>query len=241
MIDNLARFGFLTRSEDGAHVTLDDRIGGLLTFRSIDPLYGSFLVKELAAADVNEKTLAIESVLQVPPAIQRPVRPPDDLEPGPLQTHVLVPRLIQMGILGSDLPSEDRTESDGDRDYWAEDQEDDPPRTLADMLKALFDAKLETPEDVFVQPKRILGRILDAGGDFYKFTKAHNLAKNEGLMLRHLLRLVILAGEFHTHSDGDPDYETIGEQATRVCQQVDPRYTDRFLAAEAQAKELLPL
>jgi len=238
MVDNLAVFGFLTRSEDGEHLTLDERIHDLVTFRSIDPLYGAFLSQELAKADVAEKILAIESVLPFPPAIQRPVRPSEDLEPGPLQSQVIEPRLIQMGILGSGVESAEEKEADGERDYWAEEQEDDQPRTLADMLKALFDAKLETPEDVFVQPKRVLGGILDAGGDFFKFTKAHNLAKNEGLILRHLLRLVILADEFSTRSGGDPDYATIGEQATEVCQQVDPRYTDRFLAAEAEAKEV---
>jgi hypothetical protein len=237
MVDNLARFGFLTRSEDGERVMLNERIHELVTFRSIDPLYGSFLSTELAKADVAEKVLAIESVLPIPPAIQRPVRPAEDLEPGPLQRQVLEPRLIQLGIIGSNVPTDQPDEAEGERDYWAEEQADDQPRTLADMLKAVFDAKLETPEDIFVQPKRILGGILDAGGDFFKFTKARNLSKNEGLILRHLLRLVILTGEFSERSGGDPDYATIGEQATEVCQSVDPRYTDRFLAAEAEAKE----
>jgi hypothetical protein len=78
-------------------------------------------------------------------------------------------------------------------------------------------------------------------GEFYKYARARNLVKNEGLILRHLLRLVILAGEFLTRSDGDPDYERIGELATQICQQVDPRYTDRFLEAEEQAKQLARL
>jgi hypothetical protein len=63
----------------------------------------------------------------------------------------------------------------------------------------------------------------------------------EGLILRHLLRLVILAGEFYQKSAQDPDYQRIGELATRVCQQVDPRYTDRFLAAEEEARKLTPI
>ena len=28
---------------------------------------------------------------------------------------------------------------------------------------------------------------------------------------------------------GDPDYEPIGEKATRCCMAVDPRYTDKYL------------
>ncbi len=59
--------------------------------------------------------------------------------------------------------------------------------------------------------------------------------------MRHLLRLVILAGEFAALSGGDPDYAEIGEQATEICQTVDPRYTDRFLTSDAEAKKLAQL
>jgi hypothetical protein len=111
--------------------------------------------------------------------------------------------------------------------------------TFPEMLKALFDAKLSTPELIWVQPKWVAGGVSEHAGDFYKFIRARDLAKNEGLILRHLLRLVILTGEFRERSDGDPDYEQIGEQATRVCQQVDPRYTDRFLQAEAESRKLV--
>ena len=76
-------------------------------------------------------------------------------------------------------------------------------------------------------------------GDFYKFVRARDLIKNEGLVLRHLLRLVILAGEFHAQSGGDPDYELIRDAAMRVCQQVDANYTDRFLASQDEAAKLL--
>ena len=55
-----------------------------------------------------------------------------------------------------------------------------------------------------------------------------------------MLRLVILAGEFLDRSDGDCEYEQISELATKACQRVDPRYTDRFLA-EADAKKAIPL
>jgi len=125
-------------------------------------------------------------------------------------------------------------------DYMA----DDRPRlamTVPEMLKALFDAKLVSPEDVWMQPKWVAGGVFEAECDFYKFIRARDLAKNEGLVLRHLLRLTILAGEFRSRSGGDTDYERIGELATRACKQVDPRYTDRFLAAEAEARTLAPV
>ena len=125
-------------------------------------------------------------------------------------------------------------------DLW-EDDEPDEPSDLPEMLKALFDATLASPEDIEVQAKWVAGGIFELDCDFYKYVKSRNLTKNEGLMLRHLLRLVILAGEFMTRSGGDPDYERIGELATRACQAVDPTYTDRFLAAEEEAKKLAAL
>ncbi len=238
MLANLERFGFLSRAEDGDHVTLHDTIHDLLTYRSVDPLYGEFLRGQLVHADADEKLQALESVLSVPPAIVRSLRLPDK-PPGPLQTNVLQPLLVQMGIAitnsegGVALP---REEDEGE-DYW-EEQAEPRPLTLPDMLKALFDAKLASPENVSVQPKWAAGGLLEFGGDFYKFIRAHDLAKSEGLILRHLLRLVILAGEFRVRSEGDPDYEQISENTTRVCRSVDPRYTDRFLEAEAEARKL---
>jgi hypothetical protein len=71
--------------------------------------------------------------------------------------------------------------------------------------------------------------------------RARDLTKNEGLVLRHLLRLTILAEEFATQSGGDPEYGRLGELVTQVCRGVDERYTDRFLASEAEARKLATL
>ena len=57
--------------------------------------------------------------------------------------------------------------------------------------------------------------------------------------MRRRKRLAILAGEFFTMTE-DPEYEQIGELVTRICQRVDPNYTDRFLK-EAAAKHQVPL
>jgi len=242
MIDNLASFGYLTRDQDGDHVVLDERIHDLLTFRSVDPLYGAFLTKQLVQGNFEEKVQAIESVLPLPPAIRRQVRLPD-LQPGPLQIHVLEPQLIQMGLITARVETlETEPHRYGERmdDFW-DDDEPHEPSNLPEMLKALFDAKLSSPEDVQVEAKWVAGGIFEMDCDLFKYVRARNLVKNEGLVLRHLLRLVILAGEFSTRSDGDPDYERIGELTTRVCLEVDPRYTDRFLAAEEEAKKLTHL
>ena len=46
-----------------------------------------------------------------------------------------------------------------------------------------------------------------------------------------------MAGEFFTKT-ADPKYQEIAEKATITCQQVDPRYTDKFLAQAEEAKKL---
>jgi hypothetical protein len=104
------------------------------------------------------------------------------------------------------------------------------------MLMLLFQNKLAVPDRFFMQPKWVAGAAIAAGGEFFKFVGAHNLVKQEGIVLRHLLRLVILAGEFFARTS-DPAYQEIAQQATRMCERVDARYTDRFLA-EARAAML---
>ena len=236
MIGNLAALGYLTRAEDGMHVSLNPGIFRLLNFRSVDPLYGMFLVEQLVRSNLDEKVLALDSVLEVPPTIHRRVRIPD-LPIGPLQQEVLQPLMIQMGVVLARPPGlEDEEEVD---DYWTEEDEEHPP-TFPEMLKIAFEAKLANPEPVFVQPKWVGGGAFDAKCDFYAFVKSRDLIKQEGLILRHLLRLVILSGEFFALS-ADPDYQRIGELATRTCQRVDPQYTDRFLAEAETIRAASPL
>jgi superfamily II DNA/RNA helicase len=239
MLDNLAGLGYLTRAEDGDHVTLDDSIHKLLNFRSIDPLYGAFLGEQLNYANADEKMLALESVLQVPPVIERRVRIPE-LPKGPLQSEVLEPLMIQMGIAlapPEGLEADEYDERRRRRDRGYEDEEDERPPTFPEMLKIAFEARLSAPEPIFVQPKWIGGGAFQMDCEFYKFARSCNLIKQEGLILRHLLRLVILAGEFFVLTE-DPDYQQIGELATRCCRRVDPRYTDRFLAEAADIGKL---
>ncbi|MCA9244813.1 MAG: hypothetical protein KDA32_12705, partial [Phycisphaerales bacterium] len=227
MIDNLAALDYLTRAGDGDHVTLHDTIEGLLVFRSIDPLYGAFLASELAYSNFEEKLQALESVLESPPRIARLAGVPHTVEPGPLETERLKPLLTQMGLLGSGAPAHGEDEEEEAEDWWAE-EEERPPR-FPEMLKLLFDSKLAAPEEIFVQPKWIAGGVIERDCDFFGFVKAADLVKQEGLILRHLLRLVIMAGEFDERT-GDPEYRRISEMSTRACQAVDPAYTDKFLA-----------
>lgn len=251
MIDNLVALGYLKREEaiepvEGEEeaegdVSLCESIHDLTNFRSIDPLFGVFLVRRLARASFEEKLLTLESTLSFPPAIDRKVAPPD-MEPGPLQTGDIEPRLIQMGlVLSREGGGVKAVQEEVLEDYWEQDDREPKALLLPEQLKMLFEAKLATPELVAVSPKWVVGGILDHDEDFYKFVRAKDLLKNEGLVLRHLLRLTILAGEFLVLAQGDPDYERIGEVATRICQSIDQRYTDRFLASQEENKKLSKL
>ncbi|MCK6485214.1 MAG: DEAD/DEAH box helicase [Phycisphaerae bacterium] len=233
MLGNLASLGYLTRSEDGEHVALDERIYTLPAFRSVDPLYGAFLAEQLARADFNEKILALESVLQAPPSIERHVRIPE-LPPGPLQTHVLAPLMVQMGVVAAAGSTGDADDEWADEDdVYGDGEGDARPPSFPEMLRIVFESKLANPEPVFVQPKWIAGGAFDFDGDFFAFVKSCNLIKQEGLILRHLLRLVILAGEFFSRTE-DPDYQLISQRAAAACRRVEPQYTERFLAEAAE-------
>lgn len=234
MIENLAALGYLRRADDGDRVELEPTIGKLLGFRSINPLYGAFLAEQLARADFGEKVQALESVLPIPPAILRQVRLPEDLPEGPLFREVIKPIMISMGVklAGPDDSEEKERKRD---DLWGrEDEEPEYPPVFAEMLKIAFDAKLSSPEPIDVQPKWVAGGTFELDADFFKFVRARNLIKQEGIIFRHLLRLVILAGEFFTRTQ-DPDYQRIGSLATRTCHRVDPGYTDHFLADRDEA------
>lgn len=237
MIANLEACGLVKRGEDPATIAVEPALHELLSFRSIDPLYGAFLGRILAGADVIEKAQALESVLPLPPRI---VRVSGDVSdggrgPGPLQTGYLEPLMTALGVKLAPPPPDPDAPVEDDFDPWKEEEE--KPPGFPDMLKIAFEKDLPFPEDLPVQAKWVAGGVLDAQDDFHRFVKSHGLQKNEGLVFRHLLRFVILAGEFFQRT-GDPDYQDLAARATAACRAVDPSYTERYLASEDEAPAL---
>src|SRR5258708_34700598 len=60
----------------------------------------------------------------------------------------------------------------------------------------LFEANFPGVHGVFVQPVWAAGELLNFECNFQNYIGSRDLAKQEGLIFRHLLRLVLLLGEF---------------------------------------------
>src|SRR4029077_12226584 len=112
-----------------------------------------------------------------------------DLPPGPLATQRLDADLIQRGLIASPLPPAENEEEE-EEDDWRE-----RPPSLADKLRLLFDALYPDVTDVNTQSVWCAGELLRFAGNFNMFVKSRDLVKQEGIIFRHLLRLILLCGE----------------------------------------------
>jgi superfamily II DNA/RNA helicase len=204
----------------------------LLIFRSIHPLYGAFLLQHLGIANRDERIQALESVLEIPRPLLRSVRVPfpQDLPPGPLATTRLDQDLIQRGLIAAPLPpgeDEDEEEEEG----WVE-----RPPTLADKLRLLFDATHPDVVDVNTQSVWAAGELLRFNGNFNLFVRSRDLVKQEGIIFRHLLRLILLCGEFAqlcpadiSAEDWKAEMRDVSDRLTASCRAVDPASTDEMI------------
>jgi len=220
----------------------------LLLLRSVHPLYGVYLINQLGAADHSERIQAMESVLEIPGSVGRRLRVPDmdELPPGPLATERLDPQLLQFGLASVEQlvgKSEDEEEERGPRGAWDEDPL--PRLTLAEKLRMLFHHQFPGVHDLRVYSVWSAGELLEFGGDFDKYIRTKRLQKQEGIVFRHLLRLILLAGEFAQFSPPDMDsaewkseMDAIAQRLTMSCRAVDPDSTDRSIEDAAISAEL---
>lgn len=215
-----------------------EQLAKLTKLRSVNPLYGVYLVNQLGIADEEERLQALESVLEMPGTVARYCRvPPHDiLPPGPLATTRLDAELLQMGLVTPQQLS-------------AAAQEEDDPRQpgedrvfilhLGEKLRLLFDASFPDVHSLFTQPIRCAAEVLEFR-NFNKYITARGLQKQEGVIFRHLLRLILLAKEFGqlTPPDASPDewsawMNGISAALTEICHEVDPTSTDKALEEAA--------
>jgi superfamily II DNA/RNA helicase len=217
-----------------ARATPTPELEKLLVFRSIHPLYGAFLVNQLGIADPNERLQAMESVLEMPRPLLKFLRVPlpDQLPPGPLATTRLDPELIQRGLITA-TPVDG--EEDEEEDDWMAEKEAYPP-TLADKLRLYFDALYPDVDDVHSQSVWAAPELFRFNGNFNLYVKSRDLVKQEGIIFRHLLRLILLCGEFVQTCPPDvapdqwqKDMRELTDQLTASCRSVDPTSTDEMI------------
>jgi len=204
----------------------------LLAFRAVHPLYGAFLIDLLGKANLQERLQIFESVLELPRPLLKYVRVPYELPPGPLQTEFLDAELLKRGLIAAPkVPVEGEEEEEEEYVPW----EDRPP-LFAEKVRLLFDATHPDVLDVTTQAVWAAGEVLHFGGNFQAFISHKDLAKQEGLIFRHLLRLILLLEEFaQVTPDGiedavwQADLKTIADQLIECCRQVDPMSTEETI------------
>lgn len=217
-----------------------ERLALLRRFRGIHPLYGVFLVNQLGIADRSERLQAMESVLDMPGSVARHVRVPphEELPPGPLATTRLDVKLLQLGLVTPEQlgAGGDGEEEEDDRRGGMFDDEPVWVLTLAEKLRLLFEHDFPGVHDFRTTAVWVAGELLEFGGDFQKFITSKRLQKQEGVVFRHLLRLILLIAEFQPACPPDAEegpwreeLEEIGARLVESCRQVDPSSTDKAL------------
>jgi len=233
-----------------AHPTAE--LPKLALFRSVNPLFGMFLVNQLGIADRKERIQAFESALDFPAPVARYVRVPKQefLPPGPLATLRLDQQLLQLGLASVEelvqKPKEEEEPWKPRRSYDAE--QDEEPKwvlTLAEKLRRLFDYESPGVFDLRTRPVWVAEELLmEFNGNFNKYVGSKDLLKQEGIVFRHLLRLILLLREFRPLSPADLDaaawrydLDEVVDQLTASCHTVDPTSTDRVLETVEEPAE----
>jgi superfamily II DNA/RNA helicase len=213
----------------------------LLVFRSVHPLYGAFLIDQLGVADRNERIQALESVLEMPRPLLRYLRVPrpDELPPGPLATTRLDAELIRRGLILAPVPKAEEEEED-------DEEEEERPPTLAEKLQLMFEALHPNVGDVHTQSVWAAGALLGHfNGNFNLYVRTRDLVKQEGIVFRHLLRLILLLGEFAQVTPPEADaaawqaeLRDLADRLTASCREVDPASTD-LMIEQAHAADVV--
>jgi superfamily II DNA/RNA helicase len=217
----------------------------LLGFRSVNPLYGVFLINQLGIADRAERVQAMESVLEMPGTVARYVRVPpiEELPPGPLATTRVDEQLLKLGLA---TPEElgAAEEADSQRGGFFEEERVFVLK-LAEKLRLLFEYDFPNVPDVRTTPVWAAGELLEFGGDFNKYITSKRIQKQEGIVFRHLLRMILLVREFQrltppetTDEEWQGDLDDIVRGLVDTCRGVDPTSTDKALEQADQAAEL---
>lgn len=224
--------------------TSTEAMDDLLLLRGVHPLYAVFLMKHLGIADRNERVMAFESILELSRSLGKSIRipHPEVLPSGPLATTRLDSQLLKLGLAtAEELYGKDEDEEENSSyfdDDWV------PILTLPYKLQRLFQHDFPDVHDVRVTPVWVAGEAMQYGTDFNKYITSNKLQKQEGIVFRHLLRLVLLLDEMAELCPPDLDHDVwrddladIANQLEDMCRSVDPQSTDQWLADSRADKE----
>jgi hypothetical protein len=166
------------------------------------------------------------------------VRVPFDLPPGPLQLTRLDPELTQRGLIVAKPPKEEGAEEEEEEFVpWEE-----RPPLFAEKLRLLFEALYPEVDDLHADAVWAAGELLRFGGDFNAYVKQRDLTKQEGIIFRHLLRLILLCAEFAELTPPDTTEDEwrgwlreVELKLTAACRKVDPTSTDMMIQSAKAA------
>ncbi len=215
----------------------------MMAFRSVHPLYGAFLMETLGKASWEERVQAFESVLEMPRPLLKFVRP-KGVAPGPLETEKVRVALEQAGLLAAlPAPGED---DDDDGGFVPWDERPPPEPWFAEKLKMYFELQRPETTDLEVFSAWAAGELLrDFNGNFNLYVRTKDMTKQEGIIFRHLLRLILLCDEFaQSTPPGTTSEEWLGflrdlaVRLTDACRNVDPTSTEETIK-KAQTDDAL--
>ena len=147
-------------------------------------------------------------------------------------------QLLHLGLATPEELGAGETQPDETADRHRRFFEEERPRvlTLADKLRRLFDHDFPGVSEVRTFPVWAAGELLEFGGDFDKYIVSKRLQKQEGVIFRHLLRLILLTAEFAqlTPPDTTPDQWRaellpLRDRLIDTCRRVDPTSVDEVL------------
>ena len=156
----------------------------------------------------------------------------------PLATTRLDVQLLQLGLATpEELGAGEEEETDDKKGRWNMFEEERTyALTLADKLRRLFDHDYPEVHDVRTTPVWVAGELLQFEGDFNKYVTSRKLQKQEGIIFRHLLRLILLVGEFMQLTPPETDEDTwradlisVRDRLTASCRAIDTSSTDKVL------------
>jgi superfamily II DNA/RNA helicase len=221
-----------------AHPT--EKMDDLLLLRGVHPLYAVFLMNHLGIADKTERIMAFESILQLSKSLGRAVWIPrrEDLPPGPLATTRLDAQLLTLGLAtAEELGALKTDEEEEEKKGWYDEDDYVPILTLPYKLLRLFEYDFPDVDDVRITPVWVAGEVMNYGTDFNNYITSNKLQKQEGIIFRHLLRMILLLDEMAQLCPPDVEHQTwqddlaeIANQLEDICRATDQHSTDQWLS-----------